>query len=632
MIENMKRTIITTLILVAMLCGTVAQEYSTKSKSAIKLYQSAKISVTTDEKISLLEKAIAKDRKFEEAYFELARTYINIDSFELAVLCLENIYELSLTDNVRLRLSEAYYRNAQYNDAVSMLAEIESVAMKNRLKDIELRYKNALKLYNNPVDFKPKRLDGVSTKYDDYAPSITADGRMMSTTVLNPIYGYAGDERMQEDIYVSFSKPDGGWTFARPLAEPLNTPNNEGAQSFSADGRYMFYVICNHPDNIGSCDIYYSIRVGNKWSLPMNLGVPANTEYWETNPVMSPSGDELYFVSNRPGGLGGSDIWKVKIRILKDGRLEPYKDEPLGAPVNTEGDEYTPFIHTDGTTLYYSSTGLNGMGGSDIYVTKKKLGMWSTPKNLGYPLNTNGNESGFVVNGAGNKAYYASNKINPEYGTGLDIYEVEIPEDAKPQKMLFSPGRVTDATNGKPLNAYVEIFDQSTNNKIFESMSDKVAGDFVAFLPEGGSYGLSVRKDGYIFYTKEITRAGDSILVGMQPIITGKVTRVDNLFFDTDKDQILAKSYAVIEHLYDFLKQNPKVKIEIVGHTDNVGQEKHNQELSQRRAESLKRALVDKGIAEGRITTRGEGSSRPVATNATEEGRAQNRRVEVVIK
>lgn len=628
----MKRTVLTILIIVAVLSCAAAQEYSTKSKAAIKLYQNAKMTVTTGEKISLLEKAIAKDKKFEEAYFELARTYINLDSFELSVALLEKIYELNPTDNVRLRLSEAYYRNAQYGEAVDMMSEIESSEMKNKLKNIEHRYKNAQRMYNNPVDFKPKRLDGVSTKYDDYAPSVTADGKMMSTTVLNPICGYAGDERMQEDMYVSISKPDGGWTLSRPLAEPLNTPNNEGAQSFSADGRYMFYVICNHPDNIGSCDIYYSIKMGNKWSKPMNLGAPANTEYWETNPVMSPSGDELYLVSNRPGGLGGSDIWKVKIRILKDGRLEPYKDEPLGAPVNTEGDEYTPFIHADGITLYYSSTGLNGMGGSDIYVTTKKLGMWSTPKNLGYPINTNGNESGFVVNGKGDKAYYASNKINPEYGTGLDIYEIDMPEEAKPLKMLFSPGRVTDASNGKPLNAYVEIFDQSTNNKIFESMSDRIEGDFVAFLPEGGSYGLSVRKDGYLFYTKEIKQAGDSILVAMQPIVVGNVTRVDNLFFDTDKDRILAKSYAVIEHLYDFLKQNPKVKIEIVGHTDNVGQEKHNQDLSERRAASLKRALVDKGIAESRISTHGEGSSKPVASNATEEGRAQNRRVEVVIK
>lgn len=628
----MKRTVLTILIIVAVLSCAAAQEYSTKSKAAIKLYQNAKMTVTTGEKISLLEKAIAKDKKFEEAYFELARTYINLDSFELSVALLEKIYELNPTDNVRLRLSEAYYRNAQYGEAVDMMSEIESSEMKNKLKNIEHRYKNAQRMYNNPVDFKPKRLDGVSTKYDDYAPSVTADGKMMSTTVLNPICGYAGDERMQEDMYVSISKPDGGWTLSRPLAEPLNTPNNEGAQSFSADGRYMFYVICNHPDNIGSCDIYYSIKMGNKWSKPMNLGAPANTEYWETNPVMSPSGDELYLVSNRPGGLGGSDIWKVKIRILKDGRLEPYKDEPLGAPVNTEGDEYTPFIHADGITLYYSSTGLNGMGGSDIYVTTKKLGMWSTPKNLGYPINTNGNESGFVVNGKGDKAYYASNKINPEYGTGLDIYEIDMPEEAKPLKMLFSPGRVTDASNGKPLNAYVEIFDQSTNNKIFESMSDRIEGDFVAFLPEGGSYGLSVRKDGYLFYTKEIKQAGDSILVAMQPIVLGNVTRVDNLFFDTDKDRILAKSYAVIEHLYDFLKQNPKVKIEIVGHTDNVGQEKHNQDLSERRAASLKRALVDKGIAESRISTHGEGSSKPVASNATEEGRAQNRRVEVVIK
>ncbi|MBQ0007712.1 MAG: OmpA family protein [bacterium] len=628
----MKKIFFILLLLVTL--STNAQVYDTKSKAAIKYYQQAGMAISTREKEELLQKAIDKDEKFSQAYFALALSYLNTGKYELMVSTMETIYELRPDDDmVILRMAEAYYRNGQYEEAVNVFNTITSDGFKERAKALGSRYNTALKLYRNPVKIQPQRVEGVSTIHNDYFASITADGRMISTTVLAPILNYAGDERLQEDIYVSFRKSDGGWTFSRPIDENLNTPDNEGSQSFSADGRYMFFVSCNNPDNIGSCDIYYAIRQGNRWSNPMNLGVPANTEYWESNPCMAPSGDELYFVSNRPGGLGKRDIWKVKIRIKRDGTLEPYDDQPLGAPINTQDDEYAPFMHADGETFYFSSNGHEGMGGSDIFVCRiNAQGQVSMPpQNLGYPINTNGDESGFVVNGEGTRGYYASDRIDPDSETKLDIYEISLPEPARPAKMLYSPGRVYDASTGHPLQAYVEVFDQSSNHKYFESTSDRSSGEFVVFLPEKGSYGFSVQQTGYLFYTEEIRKAGDSIVAALQPIVAGSTMTVENLFFDTDKDEILPTSYAVIEHLYQFLRTNKKVKIEIVGHTDNVGQVAHNNDLSRRRAESLKNALVKKGISASRIETRGEGSSQPVADNSTEEGRAKNRRVEVII-
>lgn len=621
-------------ILLSVTLAASAQVYDTKSKAAIKLYQQSGMAMSTREKIELLEKAIAKDKMFSQAYFQLALTHLNAGNYELMVSTMETIYELRPDDDmVKLRMAEAYYRNGQYQEAVDVYDGI-SAGFKERARNLGSRYKTALNLYRNPVKMQPRRVDGVSTRYNDYFASITADGSMMSTTVLAPIENYAGDERLQEDIYVSYSKPDGTWSFSRPIDDNLNTPDNEGSQSFSADGRYMFFVSCNNPDNIGSCDIYYAIRQGRRWSNPINLGAPANTEYWESNPYMAPSGEELYFVTNRPGGLGKRDIWKVKIRIKRDGTLEPYDAQPLGSPINTEDDEYAPFMHADGETFYFSSNGHEGMGGSDIFVTRINSSGQVTmaPKNLGYPINTNGDESGFVVNGEGTRGYYASDRIDPDSDTKLDIYEITLPEPARPAKMLYSPGRVYDASNGRPLQAYVEVFDQSSNRKYFESTSDRSNGEFVVFLPEKGSYGFSVRQSGYLFYTEEISKAGDSIVAALQPIISGSTMTVENLFFDTDKDEILPTSYAVIEHLYQFLRTNTKIKIEIVGHTDNVGQVAHNNDLSLRRAEALKNALVRKGISASRIETRGAGSSQPIADNSTEEGRARNRRVEVVIK
>lgn len=578
----MKKTLII-LFLAFCVLSLNAQIMHTKDKKAISYYKKAmKLDNSIDEKIDYLYKAFERDPNFIEA---------------------------------RSSLAELLYRQGRYADAV----EVSNAE----------KYRVALQLYNDSVDIHPRRVQGVNTRFNDYFPSITADGRMMSTTVLDDKECYK-----QENLYFSIAKPDGNWTVSLPVGPPINTPDNEGAQSFSSDGRYMFYVRCNTHDNIGSCDIWYSIRRGNKWSYPMNLGAPANTEYWETNPVMSPSGDELYFVSNRPGGLGGSDIWKVKIRILKDGRLEPYKDQPLGAPVNTEKDDFAPFLHADGKTLYFASHGHFGLGGSDIYMSRMDdNGRWGKPVNLGYPINTNGDESGFVVSGDGTKGYYASDKVGGESETLMDIFEIDMPQDKRPERVMkYSPGRVYDAVTSRPLEAYIEIFEQADNHKWFESLSDASRGDFVAILPEDGSYGLSVRREGYFFYSKEIRHAGDSIQVALQPIEQGSKTTIENLFFDTDKDEILPTSFAVIEHLAEFMRVNKKVIVEIVGHTDNVGSEAHNNDLSLRRAEALRNALIAKGIAPERMTVKGMGAKQPVADNNTEEGRALNRRVEMIIK
>jgi len=577
----MKKLTLISLLLIASFALN-AQMMHTSNKKAISFFKKAQKVESVDEKIDYLYQALEKDPQFIEARYSLA---------------------------------ELLFRQARYSEA----AEVSN----------EDKYRIALQLYNDSVDIHPRRLQGVNTRYNDYFPSITADGKMMSTTVLDQSKGYN-----QEDLYYSIAKPDGGWTISRPLSSQINTDNNEGSQSFSADGRYMFYVVCNSPYNIGSCDIWYSIRRGNTWSKPMNLGAPANTEYWETNPVMSPSGDELYFVSNRPGGLGGCDIWKVKIRIREDGRLEPYKDQPLGAPVNTSKDDFAPFLHADGKTLYFASHGHFGLGGADIFMSRMDdKGRWGKPVNLGYPLNTNGDESGFVVSGDGAKGYYASDKVGGESETKMDIFEIDMPRDKRPERVMkYSPGRVYDAVTAKPLQAYVEIFEQSDNHKWFESLSDASKGDFVAILPEDGSYGLSVRREGYFFYAKEIKQAGDSILVALQPIEQGSVTTIENLFFDTDKDEILPTSYAVIEHLADFMRVNKKVVVEIVGHTDNVGSDAHNNDLSLRRAEALRSALIAKGISPERMTVKGMGSKQPIADNKTEEGRALNRRVEMIIK
>ena len=639
----MRKILLIIMILHCALGSVHCQQYSIKSKKAIKLYQEAKGAQYPSDKIALLNLAIDKEPLFVEAYWELSKIYQLLDSTNAAILTLQAADQqpTAMLEETKIRLSKLYYSKGEYQLALDKLSEINNPYYRQQVALLKPDYEYAASLKANPIDFKPRNLTYVNTIHDDYFPSITADGLMISTTVLSPKWMGDAPMQYQEDMYVSYWNGS-KWSYSEPLPAPMNGYGNEGSQSFSADGRYMFFVQCTNRENVGSCDIWYSIRKGNKWSNPINLGEPANSRYWESNPVMSPTGDMIYFTSNRPNGLGGKDIWCVQVYIDDYGYLKTYNPQPLGKPINTDKDEFAPFIHADNHTLYFSSDGHKGLGGQDIFRSvRSDDGTWSTPENLGYPINTHGDESGFVINGLGNRAYFASDQLENN-GKKLDIYEIDLPINLQPRtRMVYSPGRVYDIKTGKPLQARVEIFEGATNARHFESISDAANGSFVAFLPENSQlptpnsqliFALSAQREGYLPYTMSITSPGDSILVGLTRIASGNSITLNNLYFDYDSDKILPNSYAEIQRLMLFLKQNKNIKIKIVGHTDNQGSNAYNLDLSRRRAEALMNALIQKGISADRLIAEGKGSTQPITTNDTEEGRAQNRRVEVIIQ
>ena len=639
----MRKILLIIMILHCALGSVHSQQYSIKSKKAIKLYQEAKGAQYPSDKIALLNLAIDKEPLFVEAYWELSKIYQLLDSTDAAILTLQAADQqpTAMLEETKIRLSKLYYSKGEYQLALDKLSEINNPYYLQQVALLKPDYEYAASLKANPIDFKPRNLTYVNTIHDDYFPSITADGLMISTTVLSPKWMGDAPMQYQEDMYVSYWNGS-KWSYSEPLPAPMNGYGNEGSQSFSADGRYMFFVQCTNRENVGSCDIWYSIRKGDKWSNPINLGEPANSRYWESNPVMSPTGDMIYFTSNRPNGLGGKDIWCVQVYIDDYGYLKTYNPQPLGKPINTDKDEFAPFIHADNHTLYFSSDGHKGLGGQDIFRSvRSDDGTWSTPENLGYPINTHGDESGFVINGLGNRAYFASDQLENN-GKKLDIYEIDLPINLQPRtRMVYSPGRVYDIKTGKPLQARVEIFEGATNARHFESISDAANGSFVAFLPENSQlptpnsqliFALSAQREGYLPYTMSITSPGDSILVGLTRIASGNSITLNNLYFDYDSDKILPNSYAEIQRLMLFLKQNKNIKIKIVGHTDNQGSNAYNLDLSRRRAEALMNALIQKGISADRLIAEGKGSTQPITTNDTEEGRAQNRRVEVIIQ
>ncbi len=620
------------LLLILLCCvsiGTISAQtfYSTKSKKAIELFEKARITHSAEERETLLNKAIKKDKKFVEAYWLQAQHAMRHNDYKNALAILKNIDypEAPRNSETKIMIAEIYFLDGRYKKAIDKAEEISDGGfIVQKMKLLE-RYRAALELYENPVPFEPINIKSVNTRFDNYFPSITADEQMISTTVLveeSPYYN-------QEDLYWS-RKKDGVWQIARPLQYPINTDQNEGSQSFSADGRYMFFVACNRKDGVGGCDIYYALRIGDTWSNPICIGAPVNTPYWESNPVLSPAGNELFFVSNRTPNIGGKDIWRCKVSMQENGLLAFSNAENLGKPINTEKDEFAPFIHADNQTLYFASDGHLGLGRSDIFVAHRTDSGWSEPQNIGYPINTNGNESGFVVNAKGTKAYFASDKVD-ESRENLEIYEISLPESVRPMPMDFVAGRVFNAATNNNLDARIEIFDTQTAQKIYTSLSDKKSGDFTAFLPTDGNFGVNVRRNGFLFYSDNIHSTKDSLLIALQPAKVGNKIVLHNLFFAFNSAEIKPESETEIAHLIIFMLQNPKVRIEISGHTDNVGTESYNKNLSQMRADNLRKRLIDKGINAKRIIAIGKGSSTPIADNSTENGRAANRRVEIKI-
>jgi outer membrane protein OmpA-like peptidoglycan-associated protein len=388
---------------------------------------------------------------------------------------------------------------------------------------------------------------------------------------------------------------------------------------------------CNRPDGEGSCDIYISYKTAEGWSPAFNLGNKVNTDQWESQPSLSPDKRHLYFASRRPGGFGGSDIYVS--HLLPSGKWT--EAENLGAEINTTGDESTPFIHADNQTLFFASNGLPGYGGDDLYLVRKGTGgKWGKPENLGYPINTINHEGSLFIAADGKTAYYASDRSDSK--GGLDIYSFELREDVRPARTLWVKGKVFDEKTKNGLPSSVELIDLVTKLTISNVQTDET-GNYLITLPVGKEYAFNVNRKGYLFYSDNYSlknKPADSTYqkdIPLQPIEVQAGIVLRNLFFETAKYDIRSESEVELGKIVQFLQDNPTVKIQLEGHTDNVGSAADNQKLSEARAYAAINYLVTKGIKGTRLVAKGFGATKPVADNKTEEGRAQNRRTEMRI-
>lgn len=492
----------------------------------------------------------------------------------------------------------------------------------------------AIEAMKNPMEFEPINMGpNINSEYDEYLPTVVADESEIIFTVLRP-----RDEKTicnfclnEEDFYAS-RKENGEWQPRYPLEYPINSSYNEGAQCISPDGHYLFFTLCDTDFGNGSCDLYWSKRIGNRWSRPRNFDKPVNTKFWESQPSIAPDGKTIYFVSNRPNGEGKMDIWKTE--MTEEGKFtEP---ENLGKVINTEENESAPFIHADGRTLFFVSDGHVGMGGRDIFYSTLTDTGWSKPVNLGYPINTAADEINLIINAAGTVAYYSSDKEGG-YG-GQDLYYFQLDERLRPTPVTYIKGKVYDALTSEPLKANIELIDLTNNKTITSTTSDPTTGEFLACILTGTNVLMNVSNPYYPFYSENFQI--EQNYTELDPFLKdiplkrpqiGETFVLRNVFFDFDQSVLKKESYVELDKLVDYLNQTKSIKIELGGHTDNQGSAEYNEKLSLDRAKTVYDYLISKGISAERLTYKGYGKSKPIATNDTEEGRGENRRTEFKI-
>ncbi len=608
--------------------------YSTENKNAILAFNKSSTLVDAkdyEKAILELSKAISLDSNFAEAQQRIADVYRQIGDYKRA----------SYHYNRVIILNPEYVKSAHFNLGLSQIELLRyDLAVVNFRKYLsfseisEKRKKEANKYINNcefginalknPVSFNPKTLPTtINTSLPEYLPAITADDSTLIFTRKN---------RESEDFYFS-QRNSTGWQNAVSLSANINTPiYNEGAQCISADGQLLIFTVCNRPDSKGRCDLYYSKLTGDQWSVPQSLGAPINTSAWESQPSLSADGKTLYFASDRAGGFGKIDIYKSQ---LMENNLWG-KPENLGTNINTEYDEQSPFIHADGKTFYFSSDGWPGLGSLDLFYAKIKVdSSFGMPVNLGYPINTNREESSLIISTSGKQAYFASNKLNKN--SNFDLYQFELYKEARPEAVTYLRGIVMDEQSRSKLSAEVEVIDLMNNKVVYQSQSNPKSGIFLTALSAKREYALNISKNGYLFYSENFVLDNN---LNFQPynrevllrrIRVGEVMEMRNIFFSPSSYELLPKSKIELVKLVQFLKLNKTISIEIGGHTDNSGTAETNSALSKNRAKAVYEYLVSAGIAPSQTSFAGYGASKPIRNNDTDSGKAENRRTEIKI-
>ncbi len=611
------------------------------------------------------EKALKEIPNFIDAQLQWAAMKADLNLYREAEIGFEKVieidplyntkvlYTLGIAETQQEKFGEAAEHFQQYLDTESKNESLRSKA-KRHLANCTFRHE----VGNKRVPFDPQDIgDNINTPANEYLPSLTADGSTLVYTRV--VKDENGDPH--EDFYIS-RKVESGWRKGRPL-EDINTGYSEGAQSISADGKFLVFTACNRKGGFGSCDLYFSEVKNDRWTKPANMGEPINSSGWESQPSISADGKTLYFTWVPPRKRHQRSNNKEDIRVSyrqADGSWS--KPVGLGSEINTPYSDQSPFIHPDGKTLYFMSNGHPGFGSYDLFYSRmQEDGTWGRPRNLGFPINTAGAEGAMVISLDGKTVYFSTDRVDPGVD-GLsafdkpatkgnsDIYFFELYEEARPLPLTYRQARVYDAETKKPLTANVEFVELIQSKTHVSSITDE-DGEFLVCLPLGNNYALNVSKEGYLFHSENFAlinrKSGKPYVLEIAlrkipksmrpnpevstPIPASEPIVLKNVFFDTGSADLRSESYTELRNLKELLEKNPSMKIQVNGHTDNVGSEEANQKLSANRAKSVYEFLVQEGINASRMSFKGFGESQSIDSNENSEGRQRNRRTEFMI-
>jgi len=637
--EDMK-WLLFTVCFISILTTVKAQGYDPEkvNPKAVAVYEQAFLKLQDGETkaaIPLLQKAIEMAPDYVDAILSLGSVYGELKNYAAAVSQFEKAKAIDT--------SYFKYYNLPYSINLAGLGEfekafnaIEAFLSIPGLNERSLRsgsYRK--KSYRFAIDyaskhrtgnyvFAPQNMgDSVNSAKSEYYPSITIDDSLF-------VFTRRGDG-FREDFIECTILPNKQYGKSKLIDGDINIEPSKGAINISQDGEWLLFAGYNFRGGYGDFDLYISYYTPTGWSEPDNLGSAINSEFWESSPSLSPDKRILFFSSNRPGGYGGKDLYMSK--RLPNGKWSAA--ENMGPDINTAGDELAPFIHADNATLYFTSDGLQGYGQSDIFLCRKGPdGSWSKPENLGYPINTIENEGSLFVASNGKTAFYASDRSDSR--GGLDIYTFELRSDIRPAKTLYVQGIVTDSKTGKGLPCMVELTDKNNRESITKVQTDETGFYFIT-LPVGKDYTITVNRKGYLFFSEDYELSKnqpDSTYkknIALQPIEANKAITLKNIQFEFGSAKLEQISMAELDRLVQLLKENTNLKIRINGHSDNTGNATTNLKLSTERAKAVVDYLIAKGIEGGRLSFKGFGSTKPIADNKTEEGRALNRRTEFEI-
>jgi outer membrane protein OmpA-like peptidoglycan-associated protein len=616
-----------------------AKEYYTKGK---KSYDDSKYG----DAIAQFKQAIEEYDQYTDAFYYLGGSYLYNNQQADAVKTFEKLEQMkpdywayfyywwgtALQDLNRLDEAKKKFETflAKFDGSPNRIMYHHQGKYKLRYVSESPALRNMKSTMGSPVNLGPT----VNSKWGEFMPQSDPTGKVIYFTS-DRIGGITADtpndkEEYDHDMYKT-EKTENGWGTPQVLPSPINTSKNEGAPAISADGQTLIFVGCGRAEGIGSCDLYISTLEGTQWSAPKNMGNVVNSDNWDSQPTISSDGSMIIFTSDREGGYGRSDLY-----ITTKNRFGDWSPPVnLGPVINTPFRDASPYLSPDGRTLYFSSAGHPGFGDADIFKTTLENGKWTEPVNLGPPLNSSGTDEYFSIGGSGEVGYFASNR---EGGSGdLDLYSIAIPEDMRPQPTVIVSGTVTSAKDHKPIGAWVLVEDLNTGDLIATNKSNSATGKYLAVLPTGKTYSVSANKDGFFFYSQKFeVPAGTKYQeitkdVELKPIEKGSKVTLNNVFFETGKAALSPDSKLELQKVIDLLRTNKTMVIEVGGHTDNVGRAESNMKLSHDRAFAVRQHLIGGGIPDNRVQAKGYGQTSPVASNDTPEGRAANRRTEIII-